>query len=151
MRVHVYFWAEEHVIYGVPSGSGAFPLANIYLQYLSAIHFDPLIEMKYPPINITSNCIISVPQAAVGEVVEVSGGAPEDEMDLQYLSVLEVPNGCSHKSGSQPSVTVLLNSKQFCAGLDTGSELSLVSMAVLTTTGHSLDVRQELNTLYRNT
>ena len=142
VRIHVFFWTDEPIIYEVHSDDHdqAFQLVNVYLQCLSGIHFNPLAELKYPPINVTPSCIVSVPQAAVGLAVEeVSVGEPEDDVDQLHLDMLEGIYDCEHKTGNQPTVMVLICSHWFCAVLDTGAELSLVSMAVLKKSGHSLE------------
>jgi hypothetical protein len=139
VQIFVYFWSEQPVIYRW----GEFEDV-IHLQCLGGIHFNalvPLQSFKNPECNMCTqvNCDQTyniVAHSTENDLCDYSDG--EEQLVKHLLNVDAVqtdPNiSCVHGNYNftQPQVTVRIGGYNFCAMIDTGAELSLVSDNVLT-------------------
>jgi hypothetical protein len=139
VQVFVYFWSEQPVIYRCGDFEDV-----IHLQCLGGVHFNalvPLQNFKDPECNLCTQVNCDTPfQKYVShggdDLSDDSGG--EEQYVKNLLNVNTVVNDsnvpCAHNTYNitQPQVKVIIGKFEFCALVDTGAELSLVSDKVLT-------------------
>ena len=139
VRIFVYFWAKEPVIYQFHEYKEV-----IHLQCVSGIHFNPLIEIaNYSPPDIHRCSINTISVSVVNRGVGAAGGGGDgmeasdsdvDQTDALTRKLLSINNQykyCSHPVSSLPQVCVTFGVQRLCAILDTGAEISLVTVSAL--------------------
>ena len=142
VRLFVYFWHKDPIIYQFDNYED-----EIFLQCLAAVHFNPLIDMKnfeMPNVNVCSvvRCNVNesslsvndVPRECDSDVLEPH----EYNIDMSVLSNSNVKQclysnrkTCSHAQSQEPVIGIYINELLFCAILDSGSEISLISRGVI--------------------
>ena len=132
VKVGVYFWRSEPVIYQHSNYD-----VNVFLQCLSGIHFNPLVEVKgfeLPCVNFSSIVTCSSILAQNYENVsseEISHSDFDDVDAIADMSIVNTFVSCNHNNYAQPQVAIYVGSNKFCSVLDTGSQISLISESVL--------------------
>ena len=130
VKVFVYFWSTDPVIYQVED----YPQV-IHLQCVSGIHFNPLIEVRnYLPPNV-QQCTINSVLTNENHVLALNVN-PNDDINDKHpvedeLLVVNNCKMCSHSVSRLPMIMITVNDYDVCCVLDTGSEISLVSMSAL--------------------
>lgn len=146
VKVVVYFWSENPVIYQADLPDDSTPVPSVYLQCRGGIHFNPLIEMKSSSLNVTSTDIVTMP---VHVTIVQSDSVPDrdvlDELESLEQPDIHLPSSCSHVVGGQPTVTVTVGCRRYCAILDTGAELSLASSSLVEETELQCETSPNLN------
>ena len=131
IKIFVYFWSSQPVIYQFNS----FCNNNIYLQCISGVHFNPLLplqgysEPKVMYSDIVTICSESLPASKPNYCYEIE----EDEnLPNVFKQLFYVENSqCDHQPSNQPSVNIDVFDATYCAILDTGAEISLISQKVI--------------------
>lgn len=131
VRIFVYFWSAEPVAYQFEE----YRLV-IHIQCLSGVHFNPLIEVvNYSPPNLQVSSINSVQKGDVDvrQTPNIDCVSAAEDINVQAVSSLfrELSMTCQHLAGKLPMVNVSLGDQGFCAVLDSGAEISLISSSVL--------------------
>jgi hypothetical protein len=142
VRIFVYFWKTEPVVYQ----SEDYPTV-IHLQCISGVHFNPLIEVKnYVPPDLQQCSINSVhhnhnvPYTSNYKELDSDDDELPDETEDPLLTIDEDCKYCSHTVSSLASVSVSVNKHRLCAVFDTCAEISLVSISGLKLIQESIDV-----------
>ena len=133
VRVLVYFWSEQPVVYQYDSYQ-----SDIHLHCLGGVHFNPLVPMQDYSTPDVKVCIVNDCQSPdVVDEVQVSSSNyyfdTDDELVLNLVNENSTSLHCNHLSNfvMQPQVSAQVGNYKFCAVLDTGAEISLVSESVL--------------------
>jgi hypothetical protein len=131
VQIFVYFWATQPVIYQFDN----FPTI-IHLQCISGIHFNPLIEINgYSPPDVDRcdvNCVQSGKQAvSAAESLDADSGSETDDLTKSLLTIDHSRTICNHPISSLPQVWISIADHDLCAVLDSGAEISLVSVSAL--------------------
>ena len=134
VKFFVYFWSTEPVIYQFDNYSKI-----IHLQCISGIHFNPLIEVVnyiLPDLNQCSvnSVYCAVPFESLPELraLEPDIDDASSDSDCSLLNIEECVF-CGHGVSSLPQISVSFGNNRLCALLDTGAEISLVSVSALGT------------------
>jgi hypothetical protein len=139
VRIFVYFWIEQPVIYQFDDYDSV-----VHLQCVSGIHFNPLSELKnYVATN--TNCNVVDVNTSVSKNCRQDGVADVDDTseldeELTHLLLIDDVDVCEHKPSSQPQVFITINNRTFCAVLDTGADINLVSHDVINTLQPDFDI-----------
>lgn len=132
IRIFVYFWTTDPVIYQY----GNFETI-IHLQCLSGIHFNPLIAVTNYSLPDLRDCSVYGVQLSRPHVLQ-----PQSSLLVSDIES-EINNGpgpvifhenistCLHSFSKLPTIGVLIGEHSFCAVLDSGAEISLISAGVL--------------------
>ena len=158
VRVFVYFWPDQPVVYQYQNF-----IPVIHLQCISGIHLNPLIEVKHYELPETVNNLVTCQSPAVlfnknvlpcaddCDTLECLFAEEVGATELDQLkSLLLVTDEwyCSHEVPPQPLVRVTVSNSKYCAVLDTGAELSLVTKSVMsrlqTSTEMDVTIEEEL-------
>jgi hypothetical protein len=141
VRVFVYFWSTEPIVYQFENFK---PI--VHLQCVSGIHFNPLIEVvNYTPPIVPQTAINSVhcdTVAGMSSDVLIPECDDDDAHELildHSLYVEKAPKFCAHIPSSLPQVCASFGELQYCAILDTGAEISLVSKSALESLGTDVE------------
>ena len=145
VKVYVYFWSDQPVVYQFDEYADV-----IHLQCISGVHFNPLIELlayEVPVVNQHAiNSVYNVSREARYPKSDVYDPFDADEDD-EYAELLEKllyvdPSleFCKHEPSELPHVCISMGNQNFCAILDTGAQLSLVSKYVLDKLSESNDI-----------
>jgi hypothetical protein len=140
VQILVYFWSGQPVIYRYAEYEDV-----IHLQCLGGVHFNPLRPLKDFKVPDRESCTevnCNSPQLKnVAHCTDDDLTDCDSEGDFEFINNLLDVNtvsdvgviSCGHfqDNGGQLQVTVLLDNLQFCAIVDTGAELSLVSDTLL--------------------
>ena len=135
VSIHVYFWSDRPVIYQYMN----YP-STIHIQSLNGIHFNPLTPvLGYSPPDLTKcsvySCVVSLVTSSKPAVGHNDTFDTEDELthelaeSLMYID--EAAVFCPHPVSRLPQVTVSFGSNNYCAVLDTGAEISLITRSAL--------------------
>ena len=144
VRILVYFWPEQPIIYQYTHESKK----SIYLQCSSGVHFNPLIEVKNyqepDPRHCPVNSIRQVSQIYCNNRFGTDDVLLDLEFDFDCADVHDEYKSitCGHNLGSQPVVRVSLGLFHTCALLDTGAEISLVSAVTLNAIKNNVEVQR---------
>jgi hypothetical protein len=135
VKICVYFWTDIPVIYQYEEYE-----QSIHLQCISGIHFNPLVELNsYAPPDIHQCSINTVQKStravkAVKPVVNDGGELLDETLHDPVIPQLwrdQPLNNCGHNVSRSPQVTIAIGDSRLCAVLDTGAEISLVSVSAL--------------------
>jgi hypothetical protein len=131
VKIHVYFWAKTPVIYQFENYDQV-----IHLQCVSGIHFNPLIELgEYCPPDEKMCSVNTVQSPGIyrslvrDNSVEVELGDSDTSIDLSFSC--DTINVCTHAGCQLPQIKVKFGDLDLCAILDTGAEISLISVAAI--------------------
>ena len=145
LRVLVYFWPEQPVVYQY--GSNATHV--VHLQCLSGVHFNPLLEMRQFEQPDLRHCAVNSVCLAIGEHQRndvpvapiMSSECDEDDNQLECMSTLFInTQTCVHDITSESMVQVGVGDSSLCALLDTGAEISLISEGALKEVQTRMDI-----------
>ena len=133
ISIHVYFWHSQPVVYQFQE----FPL-KIHLQCKSGIHFNSLVELhNYVPPDPQQCSVVSVQDRVAADCGSGERGDDSEDSEMEELTrcLLNIDRNvsfCEHTfSSSLPQISVSSNDRKFCAVLDTGAEISLISESAL--------------------
>jgi hypothetical protein len=109
---------------------------EIFLQCLGGVHFNPLIELKdskLPPVLFSNlvTCNSQSSRVLYNDYVAECENDEECDGGMDSLFKFDNHKTCEHGSLPQPQVYLKIDNFRFCAVLDTGSEISLVSQEVV--------------------
>lgn len=148
IKVFVYFWPSNPVIYQVNDYPDV-----VHLQCVSGVHFNSLIELRGFVLPNAEQCSVSsVPTANSDRDAYASRCPVEPESACDDSAVSCVPvllaeqMSCCHRPGSSPLVPATVGDLSFCAVLDTGAEISLVTDTVLSL----ISSYQDINVVRQN-
>ena len=145
VKVFVYYWSEQPIIYQYDHYT-----PTIHLQNVSGIHYNPLVEIvNYEPPEVTEctvNTVSKSPQVLIQDNSGCGGDTDDDEFHELCNRLFDLTSDtsisyCSHGQDALPGIMVAIDNDRFCAILDTGAEISLVSRSVIEKLG--LQVSQE--------
>ena len=129
IKIFVYFWPSQPVVYQFEDYDTV-----IHLQCISGIHFNPLIELRHysGPSEI---CTVVDCSGAISQLINDNLG-DEDESETETVEALAalfsgVVVSCNHYPTVQSQVRLEIESNNYCAIMDTGAELSLMSSSTL--------------------
>jgi hypothetical protein len=141
VKIFVYYWKSNPIVFQVPQKNGAFPTRVIHLHCLGGIHFDPLVETcEYKELSFSSfvaPCMVELTTS--GEVLSESWEDGLDVAEEPKLGLLD----CQHASCDQPRIKIKLGKGTYCAILDTGAEISLITKSALDKENISLVLQEE--------
>ena len=132
--VYVYYGSSNPVIYKSSSTSGD---RKIYLQCLAGIHYNPVRRTRQyrEVVNSSVNCCViqgvlenlnhPTQDDNLCEVIEAPLEIPENEDMLQSHVI------CNHSFADPDVRPVVLYERRYCALLDSGAEINLVSQSVI--------------------
>lgn len=134
VRIVVYFWSEQPVVYQWSD----YPRV-LYLQCVSGIHFNPLMELQdfsgAREYDVETPGELSIDRGIQVEAVESEKTCNEDSFEsdeeLSNIFLAHAINKCDHDEGAHLMVDVQCSSLCFCAVVDTGAEISLMSVGAL--------------------
>jgi hypothetical protein len=133
VRIFVYFWSDQPVIYQFDNYPNV-----IHIQCISGVHFNPLIEMRGYEMPESNECEVnSVHFACTNSQAGKTGhpvfseSEPDDELTKALLTVDTSSKMCKHPVSSLPQVWVSVGLHNLCAVLDSGAEISLVSVSTV--------------------
>ena len=137
VKVFVYYWSKQPVIYQYEDYS-----AIIHLQNVSGIHYNTLVEILNYELPDVKNCKINTVSSFASNE-KITPNSPNDSSDDEEYhelvkNLLEVNtssdqpyNYCCHNKDSLPRISITIGTDVFCGILDTGAEISLVSKSVV--------------------
>lgn len=152
VRFCVYFWSEKPVVYQFRDYE-----AVIHIQCLGGIHFNPLIEVPNAsntsyaePCSIHSVYFATTSVPHPREDSDCDYGEVDAELSDDSLAAIfgeEDYQLCAHSESGLPQIDVSFGDHKFCAILDTGAEISLVSESTIEALSGLVDQRPETERL----
>jgi len=133
VEIHVYFWSNTPVIYKVGDHNDI-----IHLQCLGGFHFNALVSLhNYETPNAKSCTMVTLinNQLLLNSNCEAVDDFLESEnSELCNLDINPISE-CIHTSSKLPSsvLKILVEGTNFCAIIDTGAQMNLVSESMLQT------------------
>ena len=116
-RIGVYFWNTQPVFYQAGTFSN-----TVYIQCIGGIHFNPLLSVE-------NQCSLTK-----GDSLEsFEKHIESDERITESKNNYNKDSECRHLNTNcvHPVIEVKTHNKQWCAMIDTGAQISLISQAVI--------------------
>ena len=134
VRVYVYFWSEQPIVYQYDT----YPCV-LYVQCVSGVHFNPLVELKdfetpsdkCTIVSVGNDCETRGKNNLTHADCVVEEQSDTDVGDRNILMTAKYLDLCNHECASHPQVIIEYGQIGFCGLLDTGAEISLVSGVAL--------------------
>lgn len=133
INIYVHHGTRHPVLYKISDK----PKDTIHLQCISLIHYNPLYETKMYKEDSDRKLAINTVNQETEVNIQVSNGEKEREDYIEHLTeenneivefnVLECKPRCQHNCRGPVKTIVRYNDKEYCAILDTGAQVSLMS------------------------
>ena len=132
LEIWVHYGISSPIVYKIDSNS-AQPI--IHLQCLAGIHFNPVISKSSKSLNVVINeKNVNILYHTENNTNKVNQEMSDGEMSCEDMQVLytfhKLTNGCSHTLVPSASCIVRIGEVKFCALIDTGAQVSLLSETV---------------------
>lgn len=128
IKICVYFWTAQPVIYQYQDYE-----SSIFLQCISGIHFNPLIQTHSyitPPVSESSVYTVTIPNVPIVVCSENDVQSYETPLTDNLFSI-DSGIACNHPVSCLPQVYLSFDDMRLCAIIDSGAEISLVSERAL--------------------
>ena len=138
--IWVHFGASCPVVFQDPKVENP---SRIHVQCLAGVHYNPIIELKnfIPSSEVVSGTKIC--QEKLVPDVQIQEDLTETPVVQYSAEVSPLTLSCFHENNHGSQCIVLVENTPCCALLDTGAEVSLVSMSVLDKLGYNPEVCSE--------
>lgn len=138
VRIFVYCWEGDPILFQAPLKTGVLPEKVVHLQCLGGVHFNSLVETReYNEAGFHPNCVLASFEerpSASGEALQVAEVITDvvacECADLLVCEGRELLS-CQHVACDQPRVKVKIGNYYYCAILDTCAEISIINESIL--------------------
>jgi hypothetical protein len=127
VSIWVHHGVAQPVIYGkVDCNRGTNSATRVHLQCLAGIHFNPLSERQNYQEPVLEEEVIH--EVLFTDVQATSNGQIQDEVSAcSHAEVLNLSCSADHGSSLPAQTTVRVGTQTYCALIDTGAQISVIS------------------------